>query len=338
MSGRGKGICVSHRKIEETWRLARHRDGVDRLPAHLEQRYGLRVSNLTPLDAGVYRVDPHDVPTLVARLFPAVRPLHRAEGDADVLRFLEQHDYPAERLAHSEPLSTHEGQALLLTRFIEGSPLSDRSERTFHILGDLLGRLHRLPEGGGGCARPGGAIHSFTLDEGSLRDEVEAAMSWLEEADIPEKSRGLYDSMIECVSQLDFGNRLPQALLHPDPVPKNFIATRNGSIVPIDWTGAGRGPRAHSLAFLLLCAVGESRWNPNSSRVDAVVDGYRRHVTLEDEELPAIAVAMPLHVLVGDCASFCLGRTSFEEVTGGYSVISRLGATVAERVRRQFHA
>ena len=66
--------------------------------------------------------------------------------------------------------------------------------------------------------------------------------------------------------------------------------------------------------------------------------GMRRHVTLEDEEFPAIAVAMPLHVLVGDCASFCVGRTSFEEVAGGYSVISRLGATVAERVRRQFHA
>jgi len=43
----------------------------------------------------------------------------------------------------------------------------------------------------------------------------------------------------------------------------------------------------------------------------------RRHVTLEDEEFPAIAVAMPLHVLVGDCASFCVGRTSFEEVAGG---------------------
>ena len=66
--------------------------------------------------------------------------------------------------------------------------------------------------------------------------------------------------------------------------------------------------------------------------------GMRRHVTLEDEEFSAIAVAMPLHVLVGDCASFCVGRTSFEEVAGGYSVISRLGAIVAERIRREFHA
>jgi Ser/Thr protein kinase RdoA (MazF antagonist) len=302
---------MSPRKIEETWRVIRHRDGVDELPAHLERRYGLRVANLTPLDAGVYRVDPQDGPRLVARLFPAVRPLHRAEGDADILRFLEQHDFPSERLAHIEPLSMHEGQALLMTRFIDGGPLSDRSERTFNVLGDMLGRMHCLPESTGGCARPGGAIHSFTLDEGSLRDEVAAAMSWLEEAEIPERFRALYDSMIERISRLDFGDRLPQALLHPDPVPKNFIATRTGDVVPIDWTGAGRGPRAHSLAFLLLCAVRESRWNPNSGRVDAVVDG---------------------------CASFCMGRTTFDEVAGGYSVISRLGATVAERARRAFHA
>jgi hypothetical protein len=63
--------------------------------------------------------------------------------------------------------------------------------------------------------------------------------------------------------------------------------------------------------------VRESRWNPNSSRVDAAIDGYHRHVKLENDEFPAIATAMPLHILVKDSAMFCMGRMPFEEVKGG---------------------
>ncbi len=321
-------------RIEDTWRLVRERAAVEGLPRHLEQAYGIVVATLTPLDAGVYRVDRRDGPPWVARLFPAARPFARAEGDADILHFLDARGFRAERLAHPEPLSTHAEQAVLVTEFIEGSPLSDPGETTFRGLGEMLGRLHTLPDAAGIGAPKAGAIHVLSPGEGGLDDEVAEAMSWLEEADVPAAHRGLYDSMRERVSRIDFGENLPQALLHPDPVLKNFIATPDGDVVPIDWTGAGRGPRAHPLAFLLLSAVRAGRWNPNSGKVDAVIDGYRRHVRLEGEECTALASAMPLHVLVHDCAAFCLGRTTFDDVAGGYSVICRLAATVAERVRR----
>lgn len=321
-------------KFHETWRLIRHREAVDTLAAHLEHTYNIDVTNLAQLDAGVYRVDRRDGPAWVARMFPAVRPFERAQGDADVLRFLEPHDFPAERLAHADPLSMHAGQAVLVTEFVDGSQLADRSEQTFHALGEMLGRLHTLPAAAGGVARQAGAIHAFTLDEGSLADEVADAMSWLAEAEIPAEHKSSYDELREQMSRIDFGDHLPQALLHPDPVPKNFIATPAGNLVAIDWTGAGRGPRAHSLAFLLLCAVRESRWKADSPRADAVIEGYRKHVQLEDAEFPAIADAMPLHVLVGDCATFCLGRTTFDEVAGGYSVISRLATKAADRIRQ----
>ena len=59
-----------------------------------------------------------------------------------------------------------------------------------------------------------------------------------------------------------------------------------------------------------------------------------RDVQLEDAEFAAIASAMPLHVLVRDCAAFCMGRTTFDEVAGGFSVISRIAVTVADKARR----
>jgi Ser/Thr protein kinase RdoA (MazF antagonist) len=324
------------RKVERTWYLIRQREGLDGLPAHLERRYAIEVRELTQLDVGVYRVDLRDGARWIARLFPAARAVERAEGDAEVLRFLAEHDFPAERLAHAEPVSIHAGQALLVTRFVEGAQLGDRSEKTFRALGELLGRLHTRPEAKSGAARRGGAIHSFTLNEGGLRDELADALSWLAEAEVPAAQRPLHDSLLEQIAQIDHGDGLPQALVHPDPVLKNFIATPDGAIVPIDWTGAGRCARAHSLAFLLLCAVTESRWNPASERVAAVIDGYRAHVKLDPEELAAIATAMPLHVLVRDCAAFCLGRMRLDEVTGGYAVISRMAGVVADRARRAF--
>jgi hypothetical protein len=43
-----------------------------------------------------------------------------------------------------------------------------------------LGRLHTVPVQAA-IGSPGGAIHSFTLDEGSLCDEVTEAMAWFAE-------------------------------------------------------------------------------------------------------------------------------------------------------------
>src|SRR5262249_12323282 len=125
------------------------------------------------------------------------------EGDADVLRFLEAQEFPDERLAHPEAVSVHDGQAVLVTRFIEGFQPKDRSQSTFQAVGDLVGRLHSLPDGTGGPARKGGAIHAFTLGEGSLRDEVADAMSWLAEADVPPQHKPSYDSMLEKVSRIE---------------------------------------------------------------------------------------------------------------------------------------
>src|SRR5262249_47590227 len=239
--------------------------------------------------------------------------------------------FVAERLAHSDPVSLHERQGVLVTRFVHGSQVSSADEQTFLALGECLGRLHTLPVQP--ATRRGGAIHSFTLEEGSLCDEVTEAMSWLAEAGVPAEQKGAYDGLVQKIAHVDYGDPLPQALLHPDPTPQNFIVTQNRELVPIDWTGAGAGPRVHALAFLLLSAVSHSPARAPASRVDAVIEGYRRHITLYDEECAVLAAVMPLHVLVRDCGEYCMGRMTFDEVSGGYSAISRLATAVAGRIR-----
>src|SRR5262245_14044924 len=121
---------MTHRRnFREAWQLIRQRQGVESLGAHLEARYGLGPVTLTQLDGGVYRVEKNDDEPWVARIFPSVRPMDRVEGDARILRLLEQHEFAAERLAHSEPVSRHQGQGVLVTRFVDGSPLSRVDEQ-----------------------------------------------------------------------------------------------------------------------------------------------------------------------------------------------------------------
>ena len=114
------------------------RSGQDTLTAHLEDRYGIQASGLTELDLGVYRVGRQDGPDWVARVFAADRPIAAAEGDAALLRRLEQDGFPAERCAAQEPVSAHEGQGVLVTRYLEGTG-ADGSRRTYGRLGSLLG-------------------------------------------------------------------------------------------------------------------------------------------------------------------------------------------------------
>jgi hypothetical protein len=91
---------------------------VEDLETHLEERYGVGVADLVPLDAGAFRVDRRDGSRWVARVFPARRPLVGVEEDAGILQRLEVSGFPAERCAHPEPVSELAGQGVLVTDFL----------------------------------------------------------------------------------------------------------------------------------------------------------------------------------------------------------------------------
>ena len=135
----------------------------ERLRLHLEARYGIDVTAMTDLDVGVWRVGRADGPDWVARWFPAGRPAEAVAGDAAILRYVAAREFPAERCAADESVSTLDGRAVLVTEWAGPVPRRERREAIrgaggLGRLGALLGRLHALPPGVGAVARPGGEI------------------------------------------------------------------------------------------------------------------------------------------------------------------------------------
>lgn len=109
--------------------------------AHLEAQYGIRITSLASIDddpktrprgswPGHYPatllLKRTDGPPWIARIFssPADR-VSRVEGDAEILRFLAAHGFPAERLAHDEPVSVFNGSGVIVTEFVDGGRPAD---------------------------------------------------------------------------------------------------------------------------------------------------------------------------------------------------------------------
>jgi methyltransferase (TIGR00027 family) len=327
---------VAHVAEPFSSRIISPRSGRDTLPAQLEARYGIQVTQLTELDLGVYRVGRRDGPDWVARIFAPDRPLAAAEGDAALLARLEQQEFPAERCAAPEPVFAHEGQGVLVTRYVAGTR-ADGSRQTFGRLGGLLGRLHLTPgdhvRRPGDHLRAGGGWHHL-IHQGTPAEEIAAARSRLEALapGLPADQRPLLAALLAELDRADGCADLPQALIHPDFVPANAILGPDGGLVLVDWTGAGRGPRLYPLAFLLWAAG-----CGGPSRLDTVVAGYREHVTPGDDEIGRLAGAIWARPLILACWTVLAGRKGLAEavaeLTAGRELAERFAAQAAQAFR-----
>ena len=265
------------------------RPGADALPAHLEARYGIRVTAASKLDTGVFRIGRQHGPPWVARMFLTSRALARTEEDAEVLRFLERRGFPAERCAHPEPVSTLDGRAILVTTYVAGRR-PPNTPVTRRRVGDLLGRLHTLDTEPGPSERPAGSLHHLPQYEGGPGQDLAAAAALLADLDgrVPAEHRQLYELITGLLPEGDDAEGLPEAFVHPDPVRHNVVITADGPVF-VDWAGAGTGPRLASLAGLLHTA--------GPGHAAAVVRGYREHVELTPDELGRLEGVLWIRIL-----------------------------------------
>ena len=280
----------------------------DLIIEHLEACHGIAVTGLTPLDLGVYRVDRRDGPAWVVRVFPAARPQAAAAGDAEILELLAGLDYASERPAAADPVSDLAGRSVLVTEFAEPVPRTHRRDAIraaggLRRLGEMLAELHALPAGAVG--RPGGGWHH--LVDGSGPDEVAAAQALLAGCadQVAPADQAAYAGLRRELDDVDNGAGLPAALTHPDFVLANVVAPAAGGMVVVDWAGAGIGPRAWTLGFLLWAEAAR-----NLPRVELVAAGYRRHVRLEPAELTRLTAMMRARPVVLAVWSYCLGRAT----------------------------
>lgn len=284
------------------------------LKAHLEAHHGIRITWLAPIDDRATRprgsweghypstllVKRTDGPPWVARVFSSTADrVGRVQGDAEILRFLAAHAFPAERLAGDVPVSVHEGSGVIVTELVEGGRPTDdhgrvESPAIFHELADLLGRLHTLPAAGGAMARDGGSEeHDGGFYLGRPKQDLAAAMNFLASVEdaIDPAGREKFEWLRDQLEQADDAEGLPEALTHGNYHAWAAVGPP-GELVIVGWAGSGRGPRLPALAWLLRTAA-----EGTPELVDAVVRGYREHVELTDEErerLPGVLNLRPL--------------------------------------------
>ena len=286
-----------------------HEPPAERLLTHLRDRYGIDPIAATKLSVHktyVFRIDRSDGAPWVARAFPPARPRSGVEGDAAILRFLEAQGYPAERLAvDDDAVSDFEGSAVLVTRFVEGGRLPDGAEK-FAMMGDLLGRLHALSYDDS-VSRPGGASGEDPSREGAPRQDLLAALAFLDAVDtkVAATERERFERLRDKVRSADDGHGLPEGLLHGNLLhaPDHAVLSEQGPIA-INWKASGRGPRLADFAYLIW---GTGSWNPrqpNQERIDAAVNAYRRHIEPTDDELDRLEAVMYIRTLYLACFAY----------------------------------
>jgi Ser/Thr protein kinase RdoA (MazF antagonist) len=278
-----------------------HEPAAERLLAHLRDRYGINPVAATKLSVHktyVFRIDRSDGDPWVARAFPPARPRAGVEGDAAILRFLERQGYPAERLAVDDAVSDFDGSAVLVTRFVEGGQLPDSAAK-FAMMGDLPGRLHALPHEIS-VSRPGGASGEDPSREGTPRQDLLAALAFLDAVDtkVAVAERDRFERLRNKVRSADDGRGLPEGLLHGNLLhaPDHAVLSEHGPVA-INWKASGRGPRLADFAYLIW---GTGLWNPrrpNQECIDAAVNAYRRHVEPTDDELDRLEAVMYIRTL-----------------------------------------
>jgi Ser/Thr protein kinase RdoA (MazF antagonist) len=285
-----------------------HEPVPERLLAHLRDRYGIDPVAATKLSVHktyVFRIDRHDGSPWVARAFPPARPRAGVAGDAAILSFLERQDYPAERLAADDAVSDFDGSAVLVTRFVTGAQLPDAVSK-FAMLGELLGRLHALPYDES-ASRPGGASGEDPSREGTPRQDLLAALSFLDAVDtkVPDAARERFEQLRDQVRSADDGDGLPEGLLHGNLLhaPDHAILSDQGPVA-INWKASGRGPRLADFAYLIW---GTGSWRPrrpDQERINAAVSAYRRYVEPTDEELDRLEGVMYIRTLYLACFGY----------------------------------
>lgn len=306
--------------------------GLRRLQTHLEGVYGIDVVTVTEFDPGVFRVDRRTGVPWVARVFPGARSMEAVEGDADVLRFLEAHAYPAERCATAEPVSRLGGRGVLVTQFVEGVT-APFDVPTLHAIGEMVGRLHTLPAGPGAVQRLAGAWHRLSVNGGCRRRDVDTLTTLLDDAKelADPENRRLVDALHEELAAVDFCDDLPRALVNVDLGATNVLVTPSGSTVAVDWAGAGWGARVLSLSAVMAGAT-------NPRLIDAFAAGYRTHVRLDTEELGRLAAALRLHALVLECWVAVFAPDQLARIVAELPARRQLTEAVAKRAAEAFVA
>ncbi len=274
---------------------------------HITASHRLRSDN----DNRVYQLDLADGQSWILRIFSAED--QSVSSLADILSFLEQQSYPAEQIVYAtnnETIVRHEDVVLLMTRFVEGSPI-DYSPSTLYLLGKTLGCLHAVIVGDR-TALPMAAMLPAPELSYALAELTKVADS------VPRALQQHYDRLANAIHSLNRCENTPLVIIHNDCHPGNAIRISAENVVLIDWLGAGLGSAVIDVGFLLVSCEIPFSWTPsfvpNVERIPAIINGYCQHHNLTSCELDLLPDAIRFRSLVYGAVSFVNAISKHEVV------------------------
>ena len=302
-------------------------DGQQKLTDFLESSFGSTITSMVALDTAVFRVDWRDRASSVARVFPRCRPVAEVQHDQAVLLAL------ARWQEVEDPVDQGVGrigeETVWLTRFSDGKPRGLTEDDALAV-GDLVGRLHALPDTPP-FDRIAGAWHAVSPAGGTRRDDLATLAELLEDARSlgGHADRAAFDSVIAEIRAIDHCEDLPRGFSHVDPYQPNLL-WRGDSPMLVNWAGAGRAPRITMLP--LLPHARDPGW------VDAFCRAYRRHIELDMAELERLPDALRSHSVVIDAWTAVFVRDRVNDIAKRVQANRRAADLVAARVRSNFGA
>ena len=303
------------------WRAAAPAE-LARLKDYLAAKYDGSIESIVPLDTAVFRVDWHDRPPWVARVFPRSRPLAEVETDQAVIVAL-AHWGSVER-SIPDGVGELDGEAIWVTGFSDWAPRRPSIDDAA-ALGDFLGRLQALPDEAP-FARRAGAWHNLTPAGGTRRDDFDVLERLLVDTRslAPRDQRDAFSEILDTIESADPGDDLPHGFSHVDLHEPNLLWCGSAMTV-VDWAGAGRASRVSMLPLM-------PYWR-ELDKVDAFCRAYRRHIVLDEAELARLASALRSHGLVIDAWTAVFVPTRVSDILKKIRHTAHAADVVAGRMR-----
>jgi Ser/Thr protein kinase RdoA (MazF antagonist) len=284
----------------------------------------VQLSLLAHGEKDVFHVQRSPAPDWIVRIYPVTD--HAPSRDrvlalAQLLVFLEHHQYPAERVVRTidGALTTRIDRWHLLVTTYLGPPLqawqpastgladpnlihagsSNRDPQLLFIIGALLGRLHALDA-------TGPAAELITAPSLQAASELAWASHCLAQIQdrVPLHLQDEYARLTTRIQQVGRFDECPQTIIHGDSHLGNVVVTPTNAFVFIDWEAAGRGAAVTDLGLLLNSSVDPSDDTLNVPVIHAIIDGYCAHRAITQIERDLLPDALRLRVLVTLAGAF----------------------------------
>jgi hypothetical protein len=272
----------------------------------------------------VFRVQRASVPDWMMRIYPVTdpTPVHdRVYALAQLLVFLEQQQYPAERIVRTidGELTTRIDTCHILVTTYLGSPLqmwqtastsepdphrtqaytANRDPQLLYSIGALLGRLHALDTTGPSAE----LIRAPGLQAASELAWASGQLAQLQ-GRVPVHLQEELAHLTKRIQQIRRFDACPQTIIHGDGHLGNVVITPANEYVFIDWEAAGRGAAVTDLGQLLSASVESSDTTLQVAGIQAIIDGYCAHRRVSQIERDLLPDAMRFRILVTLAGAF----------------------------------